>query len=164
MWPWILARAPDLAASAPVSAHSVTIRQSETYRHCEKLSELVRPEKGLFQPASPKLRLLQPLGPTGAQLMAKQLTITIETQSLFILRGRSTTRQWCPLCDAEVEMIAFQNTGTISNDEKAFDDWLNTGALHRAAAADGAPLICLNSLLARVHNTKPPARPLSGRK
>jgi hypothetical protein len=90
--------------------------------------------------------------------MAKQMTITIETDSLLILRGRSTTRVWCPLCGAEVEMIALQNMGTVSSNGKALEDWLKSGGLHRAETADGLTVICFNSLLALVQNTKPAAR------
>ena len=85
--------------------------------------------------------------------MAKQTRITIETDSLLILRGRNSSRAWCPLCAAEEEMIALENTGVISNLEKtALEEWLNSGELHRLQAADGSTLICLNSLLALVQN------------
>ena len=68
--------------------------------------------------------------------MAKQTTITIETDSLLILRGRSSTRAWCPLCAAEVEMIALEDTGVISNLERpALEEWLNSGELHRFAGS-----------------------------
>jgi hypothetical protein len=87
--------------------------------------------------------------------MAKQTTITIETDSLLILRGRNSRRAWCPLCEAEGEMIALENTGVISNLGKlALEECLNSGELHRSEAADGSTLICMNSLLARVQNTK----------
>jgi hypothetical protein len=86
--------------------------------------------------------------------MAKQTTVTIETDSLLILRGRSSTRAWCPRCKAEVEMIALKDTGVISNlDQPALEEWLSSEELHRSQAADGSPLTCLNSLLARVQNT-----------
>ena len=52
-------------------------------------------------------------------------------------------------------MIALEETGVISNLERpALEDWLNSDELHRSQAADGSTLICLNSLLARVQNTK----------
>jgi hypothetical protein len=87
--------------------------------------------------------------------MAKQTTITIETDSLLIFQGRNSKRAWCPECAAEGEMIALESVGVISNLEKpALEDWLNSGKLHRSQAADGSTLICLNSLLARVQNTK----------
>ena len=52
-------------------------------------------------------------------------------------------------------MIALENAGVISNlDRPALEEWLNSGNLHRSQAADGSGLICLNSLMARVQNTK----------
>jgi hypothetical protein len=87
--------------------------------------------------------------------MAKQTRITIETDSLLMVRGRSSRRAWCPRCAAEGEMIALENVGVISNlEQPALEEWLNSGELHRSQAADGSELICLNSLLARVQNTK----------
>jgi len=87
--------------------------------------------------------------------MAKQTKITIETDSLLILRSRNSRREWCPLCAADGEMIALENAGVISNlDRPALEEWLNSGNLHRSQAADGSVLICLNSLLARVRNTQ----------
>jgi hypothetical protein len=87
--------------------------------------------------------------------MAKQTRITIETDSLLILQGRSSRRAWCPQCAAEGEMIALDDIGVISNlDRHALEEWLNSGQLHRSQAIDGSMLICLSSLLARVQNTK----------
>src|ERR1700756_4562153 len=43
--------------------------------------------------------------------MAKQTRITIETDSLLILRGRSSSRAWCSQCAAEVETIALEDMG-----------------------------------------------------
>jgi hypothetical protein len=87
--------------------------------------------------------------------MAKQTKIMIETDSLLILRGQSSTRAWCPLCAAEVETIALENAGVISNLEPPeLQEWLNSEELHWLQAVDGSPLICLNSLLDRVQKTK----------
>jgi hypothetical protein len=87
--------------------------------------------------------------------MAKQTKITIECDSLLILRGRSSRRAWCPLCGTDAELIAFENIGVISNlDRTAVEQWLNSGDLHRSQGADGSAQVCLNSLLARVQNTK----------
>jgi hypothetical protein len=89
------------------------------------------------------------------RLMAKQTKITIETDSLLILRIRNSTRAWCPRCAAEREMIALDKTGGISNLRlPLLEEWLKSGDLHRSESADGSPLICLNSLLARVRNPK----------
>ena len=87
--------------------------------------------------------------------MAKLNKITIETDSLLILRGRSSTRAWCPQCGADAEMIALENLGVVSNlDRPALEAWLNSVELHRSQAEDGSSRICLNSLLARLQNTK----------
>jgi Mg2+ and Co2+ transporter CorA len=87
--------------------------------------------------------------------MSKQTKITIETDSLLILRGQNSQCTWCPMCEAEREMIALENLGVISNlDRRALEEWLNSGEMHRVETADGSTLICLNSLLARVQNTK----------
>jgi hypothetical protein len=84
--------------------------------------------------------------------MAKQTKITIETDSVLILRGRSSVRAWCSRCAAEVEMIALEDMGVISNLEPPeLEEWLNSGELLQAA--DGSALTCLNSLLARVQKT-----------
>ena len=87
--------------------------------------------------------------------MPKHTTITIETESLLILRGRSSRRAWCTQCAAEGEVIALEEVGVISNlDRAAFEEWVNSGELHRSETADGSTLICLNSLLARVQRAK----------
>jgi len=87
--------------------------------------------------------------------MAKQTKITIETESLVILRGRTMNRAWCPACAAEREVIAIEDIGVISNLKRAaLEDWFNSGNLHRLQTADDSTLICLNSLLAQVQETK----------
>jgi hypothetical protein len=88
--------------------------------------------------------------------MGKQTTITIETDSLLILRGGSSRRAWCPLCAAEGEVIALEEVGVISNlGRSALEEWLDSGELHLSQSADGSSLLCLKSLLARVQKTKP---------
>jgi hypothetical protein len=86
---------------------------------------------------------------TKGQHMAKQTKITIETDSLLILRRGSSTRAWCPQCAAEGEMIPLEKTGMISGLQKPLpEEWLSSEDLHRSETADGSLLICLNSLLA----------------
>jgi hypothetical protein len=95
--------------------------------------------------------------------MAKPTKITVETDSLMIVRGRNSTRAWCPLCGAETEMVAIESVGVITNlDRPAVEEWLNSGALHRSQSADGSEQICLNSLLASVLNTKIDQPPQAG--
>jgi hypothetical protein len=89
--------------------------------------------------------------------MAKHTKITIETDSLLILRGRSSLRVWCPQCAAESETIRLEGAGVISNlSPQEFEEWLESEELHRFQAADGSTLICLNSLLRRAQNKRIP--------
>jgi hypothetical protein len=85
--------------------------------------------------------------------MAKRTKITIETDSLLILRSRNLSRAWCPVCKTEGEVIALANTGAISNLESTvLQGWLNSGELHSSQADDGSTLICLTSLLSLVRH------------
>lgn len=86
--------------------------------------------------------------------MAKKTKITIESDSLLVVRGRESLRAWCPECGAEGEMIRLDGLGVISNlSAPEAEAWIQQD-LHYAQAADGAPLICLNSMLKRVNKTK----------
>ena len=85
--------------------------------------------------------------------MARRTTITIETDSLLILRSRSRRRAWCPTCAAESEVVALETVPvTLNITRSVFEEWLRSGELHRSQAADGSELICLNSLLTRVQD------------
>jgi hypothetical protein len=87
--------------------------------------------------------------------MGKLTKITIETDSLLVLRGRSSLRAWCRECGAEGEMIPVEGIGVISNlVPREVEAWLESEAIHRSQASDGSRLICLNSLLKRVQKTK----------
>jgi hypothetical protein len=87
--------------------------------------------------------------------MAKQTTITLETDFLLIVRGRSSTRAWCSRCAAEVETIAMEDTGVVSNlDRPALEECLNSEELHRLRGPNGSTLTCLDSLLALVQNPR----------
>lgn len=87
--------------------------------------------------------------------MARQTKITIETDSILILRGRRSLRGWCPQCGAEGEMIPLHEVGVISNLKLVeVEAWILAEDLHYTRATDGAPLICLNSMLKRVHRAK----------
>ena len=85
--------------------------------------------------------------------MTKQTKITVETDSLVLLRGRHATQAHCPLCNAESEMIVLGELQVVSNlDRPDLEEWINSGELHHLQGDSGSPLICLNSLLARIRN------------
>jgi hypothetical protein len=86
--------------------------------------------------------------------MAKQMTLTVETDSLLIIHGTARSG-WCQRCATEVEILALQDFGSISDLERqALEGWLRTGGVHQVDSEDGSTLICLNSMFVRVRNTK----------
>jgi hypothetical protein len=86
--------------------------------------------------------------------MAKHTRITIETDSLLVLRGRKALRAWCPQCGAEAEMIPLNDVGVVSNlPPVEVQAWMESPDLHHTKTAGGAALICLNSMLKRVRRT-----------
>jgi len=87
--------------------------------------------------------------------MAKQTKITIETDSLLVMRGTVSPRGWCPECAADSEFIPFNGIGVISNlTPSEVQAWLECEAIHHSQAPDGTRLICLNSLLKSVQKSK----------
>lgn len=87
--------------------------------------------------------------------MAKQTRITIETDSLLVLRGRTSLRAWCQQCATEAEMIPVDGVGVVSNlPPSQVEAWLECEEIHRSQADDGGQLICLNSLVKRIQRAK----------
>ena len=87
--------------------------------------------------------------------MAKQTKITIETDSLLVMRGTISPRCWCPECGADSELIPFDGIAVISNlTPSEVQAWLECEAIHHSQTPDGTRLICLNSLLRRAQKSK----------
>ena len=87
--------------------------------------------------------------------MTRQTKITIETDSLLILHGRTPLRAWCRQCSGETEMIPLEGVAVVSNLlPSEVEAWMESEDLHRSQAPDGGHLICLNSLLKRVQKSK----------
>lgn len=87
--------------------------------------------------------------------MARQTKITVETDSVLMIRSCKSLKAWCPKCHAEVEMIPFDGVGVISNlTPVEVEAWIQSSDLHHTRTTDGALLICLNSMLKHVHRAK----------
>jgi len=87
--------------------------------------------------------------------MAKRTKITIETDSLLVMRGTVSPRRWCAECGAESEVIPFDSIHVVSNlTPSEVQAWLECEAIHHSQAPDGTHLICLNSLLKRLQKFK----------
>ena len=80
--------------------------------------------------------------------MTKRTHITVETNSLLILKGGVSLRAWCRRCGAEAEFIPLDGVGIVSNlPRPEIQAWIESEDLHKSVAADGSLLICFNSLL-----------------
>jgi len=83
--------------------------------------------------------------------LAKRTTITVETDSLLVLRGRKPLRVWCPRCLAVGEMIPLNDLGVVSNLlPREVEAWIKSDELHHIQTVDGVHLICFNSMLKRI--------------
>jgi hypothetical protein len=75
----------------------------------------------------------------------KTTRVTVETETLMIVRRAKATLAWCPDCRAEVDVI------TLGPQEPAsaahIQEWLKIGKLHMWQEPDGPAHICLPSLL-----------------
>ena len=158
IFPWLsnLISNEDQGEISAPQAHPCNLNHFSDLLGCEKLSEDFKASGRTFHPVRRQPQLIPYSVLPGKQgLLPKQTKITIETDSLLILNGQSSQRLWCSACAAEVESIALERTGVISNlDQSALEEWLNSEDLHRLEAADGSAPICLSSLLARVQKTK----------
>ena len=129
---------------------------------CEKLSEMIRTDERTYStPLRQREEVLDQEDRQGPaildgreRVMARQTRIRIETESLLVLKGRSSLRGWCPRCQAEGELIPIESVRVISNLAPAeVEAWIESEELHHSRATDDSLLICLNSLLKRVQRT-----------
>lgn len=67
----------------------------------------------------------------------RRIEIRIQTrQTLRVERSANVTREWCPECREEVEMIRVEKATA-----------LDAESLHTIETAGGSLLVCLNSLI-----------------
>lgn len=81
-------------------------------------------------------------------MVVKTTRITIETESLMIVRRAQTVRTWCPNCQADVEVMVLNGTSLAEDIPAAqLQNWLANGRLHFWSSPDGSTKVCLTSLL-----------------
>ena len=74
--------------------------------------------------------------------------ITVETETLMVVRQAKATRGWCPECRAEVDLITLDdNTLADTSATVHTQDCFVAGKVHFWQTADGPTQICLTSLL-----------------
>lgn len=79
----------------------------------------------------------------------KGTTITVETETVLIIRPGQLPRILCNGCGFEVEAIALDRLGILTNiPASVFEEYLSSGRMHVSDGPDGSRLVCVNSLLA----------------
>jgi hypothetical protein len=78
----------------------------------------------------------------------KTTRISVETETLIVVRRAKATLAWCPDCRAEVDVITFDQGSFIEPATAAqIQEWQSTGKLHLWQPAHGLARICVTSLL-----------------
>jgi hypothetical protein len=74
--------------------------------------------------------------------------ITVETETLTIVRRGKLATGWCPECRAEVEVITVDDESLADPTTSGqIQQWLGTSKLHLWQTANGSAQICVKSLL-----------------
>jgi probable HAF family extracellular repeat protein len=81
-------------------------------------------------------------------MVLKTTRITVETDTLMVIRRAKAVFAWCPDCHAEVNAITLDSDGVTQAATAAhLQRWLETGKLHFWQQANEAAQICVPSLL-----------------
>jgi hypothetical protein len=78
---------------------------------------------------------------------ARTTRITVETETLLVIRRAKSDLAWCPECRAEVDAITLDNDSLAEPVTAAqIQEWLGISKLHFWRPANGPSQICLPSL------------------
>lgn len=76
-----------------------------------------------------------------------RMEITVQTESVLIIRRRQSRRVWCQQCGREVDAVGLQEIGSFTGHaqprlpgDAEWQDW------HLCAGRDGEQVVCLESL------------------
>jgi hypothetical protein len=80
-------------------------------------------------------------------MVVKTTRITIETESLLVVRRGKTIAIWCPVCCAEAEAMTLEDDSLGQEiPSTLLKDWLAAGKVHLCSPNGGPARICLTSL------------------
>jgi hypothetical protein len=88
------------------------------------------------------------MGRSEHAVVVRTTKITIETESLLVVRKGRTVVTWCPTCCAQAEVMTLE-CDSLGRDilSALFTDWLAAGKLHSWSPDGGPTQICMKSLL-----------------
>ena len=77
----------------------------------------------------------------------RRTEVTIETDRVLVIR-RHSTRVWCQECAREVDMVGLADASVLTGiTEQGMRHGAQAWKWHLSEGQDGAPVICLESLL-----------------
>jgi hypothetical protein len=81
-------------------------------------------------------------------MAVKTTRITVETETLVIVRQAKAAVSWCPGCRARVDVVTLDADSLVEPATAAqIHQWQATGKLHLSQPANGPAQICVTSLL-----------------
>ena len=81
-------------------------------------------------------------------MVLKSIRVTVETDTLMVVRRAKAVTAWCPVCGAEVDAITLTpDSFTEPSATAEMQQWLAAGKLHLWRSEEGAVQVCVNSLL-----------------
>lgn len=80
--------------------------------------------------------------------VARTIRITVEIDTVMVVRRATTASAWCPDCQAEVDTIRLGGEGLVApGAAEQVQRWLETGKLHHWQPPGEPERICLSSLM-----------------
>jgi hypothetical protein len=81
-------------------------------------------------------------------MVLKSSRVTVETDTLLVVRRAKAVTAWCPACGAEVDAItltpdSFAEPAAVAE----MQQWLAAGRLHLWRSGEGQVQVCVGSLL-----------------
>jgi|SRR5271169_3983074 len=90
----------------------------------------------------------------GVVVTARKTTqVTVETSRIQIIRRFRSSRNWCPECAREVDVVGLEEAGLLTGMKPLeFREYVGTCKWHFSASSDESRFICLDSLMKSLPN------------
>jgi hypothetical protein len=81
-------------------------------------------------------------------MVLKAIRVTVETDTLMVVRRAKAVTAWCPICGAQVDAVTLTPDSFPEPASAAqMQQWLAAGKLHLWHSQEGAVQVCVNSIL-----------------
>jgi hypothetical protein len=80
-------------------------------------------------------------------MVLKSIRVTVESDTLLVVRRAKVVTAWCPVCGAQVEAITLTPESFVEPAAVEMQQWLAMGKLHLWHSDEGAVQVCVTSIL-----------------